>query len=163
MPNKWTFEVTPIRELVEREVDESDGLWIDPFAGTSEIADVTNDLNPEHDTDYTLKAVDFLDEFDEGEVTGGVIYDPPYSPEKVKRQYDSIGLDPNQDETNGLFFSRHRDQIERVCSSGATVISFGWNSVGIGKTRDFQKREILLVCHGGSHYDTICLVEDYKP
>jgi hypothetical protein len=163
MPNSWTFEIQPIADLVEREIDNSDGVWVDPFAGKSEYADVTNDLHPERETDYTMKAVDFLSEFETKEVDGGVIFDPPYSATQLKRKYDDIGVEPNQSDTNASFFARNRDEIERVCSPGASVISFGWNSTGVGKSRGFSKREILLVCHGSSRNDTICVVEDYCP
>jgi hypothetical protein len=163
MPNSWTFEIAPIRELVEREVQNNDGLWVDPFAGKSDIADVTNDLHPKRDTDYTMKAHEFLEIFDDGEVDGGIIVDPPYSAEQLKRQYDNAGESPTQDETNASFMSRIRDEIERVSSKGATVLYFGWDSTGIGKSRGFEKREILLVSHGSSRNDTICTVEDYCP
>jgi len=163
MPNEWTFEINPIGDLVSREVSDSDGLWIDPFAGNSEYADVTNDFNDELDTDYTLKADEFLAQFDAGDVDGGVIFDPPYSPRQVKEMYDNVGIEVRMDDVQSTFYSRKRDAIERVCSPGATVLSFGWNSVGIGKTRDFVKREILMVSHGGAHNDTICTVEDYHP
>lgn len=43
--------------------------------------------------------------------------------------------------------------------TGGKVISFGWNSCGIGKTRGFEIERILIVCHGGHHNDTICTVE----
>ena len=42
------------------------------------------------------------------------------------------------------------------------VISFGWNSNGIGKTLGFEQVEILMVAHGGHHNDTICTVEVKK-
>lgn len=163
MPNAWTFEIDPIGDLVEREVAASDGLWIDPFAGKSEYADVTNDFNPDLDTDYTMKADEFLATFDDGDVDGGVIFDPPYSPRQVKEMYDDVGVEVRIDDVQSTFYSRKREAIARVCSEGATVLSFGWNSVGIGKTRGFEKREILLVCHGGAHNDTICTIEDYSP
>lgn len=41
----------------------------------------------------------------------------------------------------------------------AIVLSFGWNTVGMGKNRGFEIIEIMLVCHGGAHNDTICLAE----
>jgi len=163
MPNSWTFEINPIGDLVKREIDNSDGLWIDPFAGKAEYADITNDFNLDLDTDYTLKADEFLSQFDDGEVDGGVIFDPPYSPRQVKEMYDNVGIEVRMDDVQSTFYSRKRDAIERICSEGATVLSFGWNSVGIGKTRGFVKREILSVCHGGAHNDTICTVEDYSP
>ena len=42
---------------------------------------------------------------------------------------------------------------------GGIAISFGWNSCGIGKKRGFELEEILLICHGGHHNDTIVTVE----
>lgn len=42
---------------------------------------------------------------------------------------------------------------------GLYVITFGWNSGGIGKTNGFEIEQILLVPHGGWHNDTICTVE----
>ena len=161
MPSRWTFNIKPIRELVEREVDS--GLWIDPFAGKSKVADLTNDINPERDTDYTMKAVEFLQQFDDNEIDGGVIFDPPYSATQLKRLYGDLDIEVSQNDTNGGFYGRNKDEVERVCAPGATVIYFGWDSGGIGKTREFEKREILLVCHGSSRNDTICVVEDYKP
>jgi len=161
MPNSWTFEVGPIQELVEREVSKSDGLWIDPFAGQSDYADITNDFNPELDTDYTEKAEAFFERFDDGEVDGGVLFDPPYSPRQVKEMYEGVGLEVHMDDVQSTFYSRKREMIANICAVGATVVSFGWNSVGIGKTRGFDKREVLMVCHGGAHNDTICTVEKY--
>ena len=39
------------------------------------------------------------------------------------------------------------------------VVSFGWNSGGIGMKYGFKIDRILLVPHGGSHNDTIVTVE----
>jgi len=136
MPSRWTFDIEPIRDLVEREVGS--GLWIDPFAGKSEIADVTNDINPDRETNYTMKAVEFLKQFDDDEIDGGVIFDPPYSATQLKRLYGDLDIDVSQNDTNGGFYGRNKDEVERVCSPGATVIYFGWDSGGIGKTRDFK-------------------------
>lgn len=42
---------------------------------------------------------------------------------------------------------------------GGIVISFGWNSGGVGAKYGFKTLEILLVPHGGAHNDTICVVD----
>lgn len=68
MPNKWTFRIKPIKELLQQEM--TDGLWIDPYAGESSPATITNDLNPERPTDYHLQAIDFLKMFDSESVDG---------------------------------------------------------------------------------------------
>ena len=78
MPNKNTFEIPPIKALLEKVVDPKQ-YWIDPFANRNKIANVTNDLSLEFDTDYHLDALDFLKLFDDSSVDG-VLYDPPYSP-----------------------------------------------------------------------------------
>lgn len=43
MPNKWTFQIQPITELIKRYVGDGKG-WIDPFAGMTSPAEITNDL-----------------------------------------------------------------------------------------------------------------------
>ena len=81
MPNKNTFSIKPIRELILEEVN-LDLTWIDPFANINKIATITNDLNPEYNTDYNLDALDFLKLFTTSSIDG-VLYDPPYSPRQV--------------------------------------------------------------------------------
>lgn len=76
MPSKNTFEIKPIKDLLSEEVNLS-GLWIDPFANRNKLASITNDLNPEYDTNYHLDALDFLKLFD-NESVDGVLYDPPF-------------------------------------------------------------------------------------
>jgi len=52
-----------------------------------------------------------------------------------------------------------RDTIHQILDIGGIVISFGWNSIGMGKRRGYKIEDILLVCHGPGHNDTICMVE----
>lgn len=139
----------------------TDGLWIDPFANTSKFAHVTNDLNPEFDTDYHLEALDFLKMF-ETESVDGILYDPPFSPRQVSESYKRIGLNVTQQMTQSTFWANHKKEISRILRKGGKVISFGWNSGGIGKLNGFKIKRILLVAHGGWHNDTICTVEIKK-
>jgi hypothetical protein len=39
------------------------------------------------------------------------------------------------------------------------VLSFGWNSMGMGKKRGYAITEGLMVCHGVGHNDTLCMAE----
>ena len=163
MPSKDTFSIRPIKELVERELDWTDGIWVDPFCGESDYADITNDLSEEIDSDYTMEAVAFLQEFDDNEIDGGVLFDPPYSPRQIKECYESVGRDVTKQMTQSSFWSTVKDEIERICADGAVVITCGWNSGGVGKGRDFKKDHILMVPHGSWHNDTIVTVETYRP
>lgn len=167
MPNKNTFEITPIKALLSEEVDLTK-YWIDPFANRNKIASVTNDLSPEYDTDYHLDALEFLKLFDDASVDG-VLYDPPYSPRQVSECYNDVGYNVTWDTTKASFWGNHKREISRIVKIGGKVITFGWNSGGIGYKYGFEIQRILLVPHGGWHNDTICTVEvkthegEYRP
>jgi hypothetical protein len=156
MPNKNTFGIKPIADLLHDEV--TGGTWLDPFANTSRIATVTNDLNPEYDTDYHLDALEFLKLFD-NESVDGVLYDPPYSPRQAQECYGGFGAEITAEETKMSFWSKHKDEIARVLKLGGKAICFGWSSQGIGMERGFKMQRILLVPHGGNKNDTIVTVE----
>lgn len=156
MPNKNTFDIKPIHELIVEEL--TDGLWIDPFANTNKLASVTNDLNPDYDTDYHMDALDFMKMFDSDSIDG-VLYDPPYSPRQVSECYNNVGYNVTWDTTKASFWGNHKREISRIVKIGGKVITFGWNSGGIGYKYGFEIERILLVPHGGWHNDTICTVE----
>lgn len=156
MPNKNTFDVIPIKKLLSEEV--TGGKWIDPFANKNKIATITNDLNPEYDTDYHMDALDFLKMFEDNSVDG-VLYDPPYSPRQVAECYHNFGYETNWNTTQSSFWSNHKKEISRIVKDGGKVITFGWNSGGIGIKYGFEVTHILMVPHGGWHNDTICTVE----
>ena len=156
MPNKNTFDIKPIHELITEELTE--GLWIDPFANQNKLATITNDLSMEFDTDYHLDALDFMKIFDSNSVDG-VLYDPPYSPRQVSECYNNVGYNVTWDTTKASFWGNHKREISRIVKLGGKVITFGWNSGGIGYKYGFEIERILLVPHGGWHNDTICTVE----
>jgi hypothetical protein len=156
MPNSRTFKIKPIKELILSEM--SDGLWIDPFANNNKLAKITNDLNPQYETDYHMDALDFLKMFEDSSVDG-ILYDPPYSPRQVSECYHNVGYNVTQDTTKASFWGNHKREISRIVRPGGKVITFGWNSGGIGMKNGFQITRILLVPHGGWHNDTICTVE----
>jgi len=56
-----------------------------------------------------------------------------------------------------------RDAPLPILSDNAVVLSFGWNTVGMGTGNGFEIVEILMVCHGADHNDTICMAERRKP
>ena len=156
MPNKNTFEIKPIHDLIVDEI--TDGIWIDPFANRNKLASITNDLSTEFDTDYHLDALDFLKMFDTDSVDG-VLYDPPYSPRQVSECYNNVGYSVTWDTTKASFWGNHKREISRIVKIGGKVITFGWNSGGIGYKYGFEIQKVLLVPHGGWHNDTICTVE----
>jgi len=102
MPNKNTFSIKPIKQLLIEEVDNKSNLWIDPFAN-NKWGNITNDLNPEYDTDYHLDALDFLIYF-ENESVDGVLFDPPYASRQVSECYKGFGYKVTNKTTQASFW-----------------------------------------------------------
>ena len=159
MPNKWTFTIKPIKQLLEEEL--TDGIWVDPFAGMNSPATIKNDLNPDIPADYHMDAIDFLKLQPDNSIDG-VLFDPPYSVRQVAECYKGFGINVTQEMTRMNFYSDMKKEIARIVKPNGKVICFGWTSMGIGKTRGFEMTRILLVPHGGQKNDTICTVEIKK-
>ena len=156
MPNKNTFDIKPIKELIDKYL--MDGVIIDPFANKNKIANITNDLDEQYNTDYHMDATDFLKMFDD-ESVDMVLYDPPYSPRQVSECYRNLGMTVNMQTTQASYWSNQKKEIGRILKPNGIVITCGWNSGGIGKKYGLEIQEILLVPHGGWHNDTIVTVE----
>jgi hypothetical protein len=164
MPNSETFSIKPIRNLIEsymgdpKKVDQP--IRVDPFARNSPFKDrcISNDLDPDIKTSFTMDALDFLKMFNDGEVEV-VLFDPPYSPRQVSECYKKMDKTVNMQTTQSSFWGNLKKEIARIIAPRGVVISCGWNSGGIGKTLGFNIEEILLVPHGGWHNDTIVTVE----
>lgn len=152
MPSRWTFSVKPIKTLIDKYISSG---WVDPFAGKNSPAEYTNDIE-NRGALYNMDALEFLSSIADESVIG-VLFDPPYSVEQCLRRYT-----PKQGGTAGRaeYWARCKDQIARIVKPGGTVISFGWDSTGIGQKRGFTLKEVLLVCHGACHNDTIVTVEN---
>ena len=159
MPSRDTFSIKPIRELCLRyfEMYES---WVDPFVGHSPWEEVvcSNDLNYDVRADFHREALEFLEPQPDGHFHG-VFFDPPYSPRQIKEVYAGVGKIVTQQDTQASWRSRRLDEAARVLIPGGISIYCGWDSNGFGKSRGFEKVEILLVPHGGAHNDTIVTVE----
>lgn len=157
MPNSRTFEIKPIRNLIDKYI-VGKSKSIDPFANNNRIAHITNDIDPSCNADYHLDAIDFLKIFPENSVDC-VLYDPPYSPRQVSECYTKLGKTVNMQTTQASYWANQKREISRIVSSDGIVITCGWNSGGIGRKYGFEIVEILLVPHGGWHNDTIVTVE----
>lgn len=161
MPNSKTFLIKPIKEFVEKYVVQCQGIIIDPFANEAKYGTITNDLNPDFNTTYHLDALEFLKLFDNSSIDM-VLYDPPYSPRQVSECYKGVGMAVTMETTQASWRARHLDEIARILKPGGICLCFGWNTNGVGKKRNFEMTEILIVPHGGSKYDTLCTAEIKK-
>ena len=136
MPNKNTFTIRPIKELINR-YSQDNYLDLFPYPYKEDVLELLNR--------YEDNSVDLC------------LFDPPYSPRQLKECYEERGEVLH--DTKSSVWSKWKDETSRVIKTNGICISFGWSSNGLGKNRGFEILEILLVAHGGNHNDTICVVE----
>lgn len=160
MPSAETFGIKPIGAFVRGYLDAAK-VSVDPFARNRDWATYTNDINPATSAQTHQDAEAFLAELEGKKINADlVLFDPPYSPRQVKEHYEAAGLVVTKVDTqNGRLFRRVRDAIDKITSPGGIVLSFGWQSVGMGVGRGYELIETMLVAHGGGHNDTICIAE----
>jgi hypothetical protein len=159
MPSADTFSVPPIGEFVKSYLRHSK-VSIDPFARNKRWATYTNDLNTKTEAEYHLDAEEFLCQLvNNGVMAVLIIFDPPYSPRQIMECYDEIGLKSPDGGHNSSLYARCKRVINRLLGVGGVVLSFGWNTHGMMTHKVYEIEEILLVCHGQAHNDTICMAE----
>ena len=137
MPNHRTFDIKPIKEFIKENIGSD---YIDPFP-------------------YPFKedAIKYLKKIETNSKLS-LVFDPPYSQRQLKEMYHSNGLSLDHP-MNNSYWSNCKKEIARIIKPNGKVISFGWNSGGIGKKNGFEIEKILLVNHGSQHNDTICTLE----
>jgi hypothetical protein len=142
----------PVRQLLVKYGVGAE--WADPFAGENSPAELTNDIEGRGNK-FQLDALEFLKGLPSASVIG-VLFDPPYSVDQCLRNYT-----PKHNGTAGRteYWSQCKIEIARIIKPGGTVISFCWDSSGIGKKRGFEIIEVMLLCHGACHQDTVITVD----
>ncbi len=159
MPNKNTFDIKPIYQFTMKYLTmEGYNISVDPFSNNSKLCIYTNDIDPSTCAKSHMDALKYLKKFDD-ESIDIILFDPPYSPRQISEVYNKLNLSVNMETTQSSFWSKIKDEIKRILRLGGICISYGWNSSGIGLKRGFEINEILIVCHGGQHNDTICVSE----
>ena len=158
MPSPDTFSIPPISQLVRWHLRTAK-VSVDPFARNNLWATHTNDLNPTTAAEHHMDATIFLAKMAAEHVKADLILlDPPYSPRQISECYQSAGMKATtRDTQNSRMMAEIRLGIEAIAAPGCTAITFGWNSTGMGDR--WETNRIMLVCHGGAHNDTICMVQ----
>ena len=145
---RYTFQCPKIKKWVE---DNSFGLVLNLFAGKTklDLNEVRNDLDETMNAEYHKEALEFVTEY-KGPKFDTVILDPPYSYRKSMEMY------------NGKRNSRFKliaDNLQRILSSSANVISFGYHSTFLGSKRRFYLDKMCIFAHGGAQHCTIAIIE----
>ncbi len=161
MPSADTFDIPCIAGFVQKYLLKSK-VSIDPFARNKRWATYTNDLNPDTAATDHMDATEWLLSRN-GLKIDLALFDPPYSVNQAKEMYASVGREFLQEDAQqaGRWVTA-KNRISEMITEQGHVLSFGWNTNGMGKERGFEIVEILLVAHGSAHNDTICMAERRK-
>lgn len=146
--HRYTFSNKRIRTWVE---ENCSGKVLNLFAGETKLNadEIRNDLRPEALADFHMDALDFVIKWRRHKFDT-VILDPPYSFRKSMEMYEGKITSP---------FNALKDKIINIINPNASVITFGYHSVCMGKKRNFIQEKILLMYHGGAIHDTIAIKE----
>ena len=140
MPNHETFKIPCIKQILK---DELNNEYLDPFPLSQNMF-------------LKIDALQFLRKL-KSSSENKIVFDPPYSQRQLKEMYKNIGFSYDM---NNSYWSNCKDEIARITRKTSKVLSFGWNSNGIGKNRGFEIKKIWLIAHGSSHNDTIITLEE---
>ena len=153
-PKRYTFEQPQLKQWVEKQCR---GKVLNLFAGTTllSVNETRNDMDPKTPAKYHLPADEFCKmAIDRKMKFDTVILDPPYNLRKSREKY------------HGRYFGSFtviKRMIPDLLNNGGRIITLGYDTVGIGKKRGFEKIAVCVVCHNGDHNDTLCLVERKIP
>ena len=147
-PKKWTFEQPKLKEWIE---NNCKGKVLNLFAGKTKlnVDEFRVDISDEHNPDLVIEAYKFVTTTNMRFDT--IIFDPPYNLRKSREKYGEgryIGS-----------LTKIKNELSRILNDNGIIIHLGYDSVGMGKTRGYNKIGICLICHNGDHNDTICLID----
>ena len=150
--NRYTFHIKPVRKWVEKTCE---GRVLNLFAGKTllQVNEIRNDKDPEMPAAHHLDALDFLNSWN-GPKFNTILLDPPYAYRKSMELYKGNICSP---------FRQLKDAALKCLEPEGVVITFGYHSIVMGRTRCFQLEKIALFSHGGAIHDTIASVERFLP
>lgn len=155
MGNKWTFQIKPIFEYLTEKIKQHKKVLI-PFCGFTRFHEFNYidyiDINENLPQPYILgNNTDIIEKMiQENKKYDLVILDPPYS------SFQSILLYNGKKQQE---ITICRNLINKILTDNCEVISFGYNSTGMSKKRNFEKTDLHIFNLGGSHNDILMLTE----
>jgi len=153
-PRRYTFEMPKLLEWLKLQCK---GKILNLFAGKvviDRLNETRVDIDPNmNELDFVMDSYEFcLMAIKRGWKWDTIILDPPYNMRKSREKYGSRWIGS---------FTKIKNLILKMINVNGTVISFGYDSVGMSNSRGFKKVAICLICHSGDHQDTIVVVERF--
>lgn len=150
-PKKYTFEQPKLKEWVE---DNCKGRVLNLFAGKVILNcdEIRVDIDEDCPAKYHMDAFSFVElAIKEGMKFDTIVLDPPYNLRKSREKYGGRYIGS---------FTKIKNELPKILNDNGRIITLGYDTVGMSKSRGFKKIEVCIVCHNGDHNDTLCLVEE---
>jgi hypothetical protein len=150
--NKYTFKSRKIKEWVEKHCN---GETLNLFAGqeflqeSRTLSEFRNDIREDMPADTHMDALDFVRGWS-SKPFGTIVLDPPYSYRKSMEMYEGAVSSR---------FNQVKNNLPRILIPKGRVITLGYHSVSMGKSRGFELEAVCVISHGGAIHDTIISVE----
>lgn len=158
-PKRYTFEQPKLKRYVQGWFDYGN-MVLNLFAGKVRldidspctIREYRVDLSDEFSPDYVGDAYEFvLSAIEKGVKFDVIVLDPPYNLRKSREKYDGRYIGS---------FTKIKNLLPKILEPHGIIITLGYDTVGMSKSRGFKKVGIGVVCHGGDHNDTLVVVEE---
>ncbi len=149
-PKRYTFQQPKLREWTEKQCK---GKVLNLFAGTTKlnVDEVRVDIDKNVPADYYMDAFEFVNlAKEQGMKFDTIILDPPYNLRKSREKYGGKYIGS---------LTKIKNALLPLMNENCIVISYGYDTVGMSKSRGFKKIGVCVICHNGDHNDTLCLVE----
>jgi len=155
-PRRYTFEAPKVKLWTEQQCK---GKVLNLFAGKTilNVDEVRVDIDPLMPADYRIDAYNFVERWAElvkdnkQNKFDTIILDPPWNYRKAREKYEGRWIGK---------LTKVKNLLPQILNDGGRVISWGYSTVGMSKSRGFKKLAICLVTHSGDHNDSIGLVEE---
>lgn len=147
-PKKWTFEQPQLKTYIEAMCK---GEVLNLFAGKVKLnvneyrVDISDEFKPHRCEDAYVFIKDLDWKFDT------IVLDPPYNLRKAREKYNDKYIGS---------FTKIKNELSHILRTDGRVITLGYNTVGMSKSRGFKKIAVCVICHNGDHNDTLCVVEE---
>ncbi len=150
-PRRYTFEAPKVKEWTEKWCK---GKVLNLFDGKTilNVDEIRNDIDTTVPADYHLDSYELVLNFiKENKKFDTIILDPPWNYRKAREKYEGRWIGRLTKVKNLLF---------QILVDNGRVIYWGYDTVGMSKSRGFKKIAICLVCQNGDHNDFMGLVEE---
>lgn len=150
-PKRYTFEQPKLKKWVEKWCK---GKVLNLFAGRTKLLvnEVRVDMDINMPADFHMEAEAFIFYcIQNHKKFNTIVLDPPYSLRKAREKYEGRYIGS---------FTKIKNLLSKLLKPGGRIITLGYSTVGMSRSRGFKKIAICVICNNGDFDNTAGIVED---